>query len=101
MGDTQELKNNQRVTNAKIYAKLESMDTRLQQVEATSAVTAEHAIRCGERQNQYERDRSANEDEHDKLEKGLADLRKDSKLYSVISGAIVAGLGAIGIVIKQ
>ena len=99
MSGTQELKNNQRVTNARIMAKLESMDTRLQQVEVTSAVAAEHAVRCGERWNQYERDRRANEDEHDKLEKELADVRKDSKLYTLVASAIVTGLGALGIVV--
>ena len=94
MGDTDQLKTNQRVTNALIMAKLETMDTRLQQVEATSALSAEHAIRCGERWDQYERDRK-------RMEGAIDDVRKSSKLYSVIAGAVVAGLGAIGIVVKQ
>ena len=47
---------NQRITNAKIFDKLESMNVRLKNVEVTTSVMAAHSIRCDEKWEQYHRE---------------------------------------------
>ena len=85
-GNTNQLKTNQRVTNATIFAKLEEMDKRLIAVEATVTETHDHTIRCDERWKA-----------HDKVHDDISgEIRKWSGIAGV-GGAIAAVLAGLGI----
>lgn len=56
---------NQRVTNTRIFAKLEAMDERLKRVEATSSATASHSIKCAARWEEYDKRREERDIQRD------------------------------------
>jgi hypothetical protein len=83
---------NQRVTNARIFAKLESMEKRLEQVEISTGTSAAHSIRCAEKW-----------DAHDRLEtiqrsSATNASNRASSAATIASGkqlAIIAGVVAV------
>lgn len=87
---------NQRVTNAKILSKLETMDTRLEDVERTSRITAEHSIRYAEKWDQYSKDQNRVFIRLDKLENNRNE--GDKKNLVINGGLIAAVIGLIEVI---
>ena len=85
----------QRVTNANIFSKLESMNERLKGVEATCGITAEHSIRCGTKWDQYEKDQKRASDRLGKLENHNSG--SDKRQIAIIGGVVAVIVAVINV----
>lgn len=98
---------NQRVKNAQIFAKLETMDDRLKHVEELSGEGAKHSIRCMIKWDQYEKDQKRTSDRLGKLEPQSGNpkilqaannqLNLDKKLLAIIAALITAIIAVVQI----
>ena len=97
--------NNQRVTNTKIFAKLESMGERLERVEVSTTTSATHSIRCAERWNLYDKDRARkNSQDREQIHtaQNTATIAGGRQLaiIAAIVAVVVAVINALSLVIQ-
>ena len=97
---------NQRVTNAKIFAKLESMEERMVRVEGSTNTTAAHSIRCGVRWDLYDKSQIRQaKTVSDKAEtnRNTATIAggKQLAIISAVVAVVVAIVNAVSLVIIQ
>jgi hypothetical protein len=95
---------NQRVTNAKIYAKLETLDDRLKRVETTSGATAAHSIKCAARWEEYDKrreDRDVKRDSNDQRQANNLQRRETAagtKQLAYIAGVVAIVVAVINLI---
>lgn len=94
----EETSGNQRVRNAQIFSKLETMDKRLKSVEETGRITADHAIRCGAKWDQYDKDQRRVSDRLGKLENNK---NGDERKQMAINGGLIAAVVLLIEVVKM
>jgi hypothetical protein len=91
---------NQRITNAKILERVESMNVRLKNVEVTTGIMAAHSIRCDEKWDQYHREqveRASNRYSAVARTQGAAEIA-NTRQVAVMAGVVAIVVAIINLV---